>query len=99
MLERFKTKTPIETCRPVHEDEGILKATNGHAIAKCNVEMDGVKVFGGCTIDRLPTWGFRDSSISSDREGEFTVVKEVAILGGMDEVPIISKLATPRQMV
>jgi hypothetical protein len=95
MLKRFETKTPIETCCPVHEDEGILESVNGHAVAKPNVEMDDVKVFGGCTVDRLPTWSFTDSGIGPYRDGKFTVVEKFANFGGMDEVPVIPKPTTP----
>jgi hypothetical protein len=95
MLKRFETKTPIETCRPVHEDEGILESADGHAVAKRNVEMDDVKVFGGRTVDRFPAWSFRDSGIGPYRDGKFTVVEKLAIFGGMDEVPVIPKPTTP----
>jgi len=43
MLERFETKTPIVASRTVNEDEGVLVASNGHAITECDVDVDDVE--------------------------------------------------------
>ena len=91
VMERFEAETPIVACSTINKNHSIFVTSNRHAVAKGNINVDNVEIFGGCPIDGFTAGGFGNGSESTDGGGKFTVINEQAILGGVDEMPVVAE--------
>ncbi len=67
--QSLKKKHPIVLGAPVHQNEGILKTTNGKIVDKSYVHMNDIQIEVMCAVKGLTTFGLGDSSKRTKRQG------------------------------
>jgi hypothetical protein len=77
--QSLKSKHPIVPSAPVHQNEGISKATNGKTVAKSNIHTNSIQVEIPRAVMRLATFGFRNSSKRTKRGRKFATVNPFTI--------------------
>ena len=93
VMEGLEAKSPIVSCSTIDKNQSVFVTTNRHTVAKGDINVDNVKIFGGCAIDGFTSGGLGNSSKGANGCGKFTVVHERAIFSGMYEMSVISELA------
>ncbi len=93
VLECFEAERPVVTGRAVDEDEGEFVSSDGDTIAKSDVDMNYVKVFGDEAIYRFATWCFWDCCVCAKGQWELASVEKGTVFASGDDVLVITETA------
>ncbi len=90
----FKSKCPVIPGSLINQDKRIAEAANQEAVPKSNIHVHGVKVFVLRLINRTTTVCFPYGCVRTQGRGEFTTIQPFTATADLNEVFVISKLAT-----
>ena len=81
VMEGLEAKTPIESRSTIDKNQSVLVTADRHTVAKSDIDVNNVEIFGGCSIDGFTPSSLGNSSISANGCGKLAIVHKQAIFG------------------
>jgi hypothetical protein len=96
MLKGFEAKSPIISRGTADEHQGVFITSNWGAVSECNVNVYDVQVVWKCSINWFAMWCFGNRRVRAKWDWKFTSIDEMAVLGGVNDMAIVTETTTPR---